>query len=471
MRHSKNFLSTYVFLAASFLAIILQLTACKDDPSSSDKVEVDDNSIPEKYVDLVSALDSTISPVDGSAPFLTNGDLASLSNLADAKIVALGEATHGTKEFFQMKHRILKYLVEEHGFNAFAIEADMGESVFIDRYVVSGKGNIENIMKEKMHFWTWRTSEVKELIQWMKNYNMSQPEDQKIRYIGVDCQFTAYQPELISDFFNDYMPEVENKIRYLLSDISYINDLSYTERNDFYSNLEMDEYKSTQSKLDTLELTLAANKGELLSVTSAFEFNTISRLIENLKQSFLVRYYIAKGISSYNYRDKYMADNSKWILDLLGDNSKIVLWAHNAHISNYSGYGSMGMHLKGELGKNYQMIGFSFTFGSFAAIAQVGNKYTNLKPHTISVLPRDPSVNLLFHYSEHDNFILRFEDIAKDNDLYKWLSNQMPFRSIGAVYNGISNDYFYEMDILTCFDYLIHFENTTASEQLALAHK
>ena len=87
--------------------------------------------------------------------------------VGDARIVSLGEATHGTREFFQMKHRILRFLVERMGFTAFAIEATWPEANRIDHYVRTGEGD-PAVLLSGLYFWTWNTDEVLQMIQWMR---------------------------------------------------------------------------------------------------------------------------------------------------------------------------------------------------------------------------------------------------------------------------------------------------------------
>ncbi|MBI1897775.1 MAG: erythromycin esterase family protein, partial [Acidobacteria bacterium] len=99
------------------------------------------------------------------------GDLAAFGRaVGDARIVSLGEASHGTKEFFQIKHRLLEYLVKEKGFTVFAIEANWPESLAVDRYVKSGEGDPKAALAG-MYFWTWNTQEVLDMIEWMRAYN------------------------------------------------------------------------------------------------------------------------------------------------------------------------------------------------------------------------------------------------------------------------------------------------------------
>ena len=86
-------------------------------------------------------------------------------------MLGLGEATHGTSEFFNMKDRIFRYFVEEHGFRAFGFEMDFGESLIFEEYVQGGEGDIEELMVKKMIFWIWRAEEVKQLLILMREYN------------------------------------------------------------------------------------------------------------------------------------------------------------------------------------------------------------------------------------------------------------------------------------------------------------
>ncbi len=133
----------------------------------------------------------------------TDEDLRWLDPMAGKSVIALGEATHGTAEFFNAKHRIFKYLVENHGYKVFAFEADFGESIFINEAVQEGSTDqIDALMKSKMHFWTWKTEEVKDLLEWMCEYNKGLPESERVQYMGVDCQFNTHHPDMIMEYLD-----------------------------------------------------------------------------------------------------------------------------------------------------------------------------------------------------------------------------------------------------------------------------
>ena len=120
------------------------------------------------------------------APGDTVDDLAALRRIVgDARIVALGEGTHGTREFFQLKHRITQYLATEMGFTVFAIEANLPEAWSVNDYVLGGAGNPRALL-DGMYFWTWNTEEVLEMIEWMHRFNAAGRG--RIEFTGFDMQ-------------------------------------------------------------------------------------------------------------------------------------------------------------------------------------------------------------------------------------------------------------------------------------------
>src|SRR4030095_12206728 len=116
------------------------------------------------------------------------GDMQPLKHLVrEARLVSLGEATHGTREFFQLKHRILEFLVSEMGFTVFAIEASMPEAFDINRYILTGEGDPEKALAG-LYFWTWNTAEVLGMIRWMRRYNADPNHTAKVKFYGFDMQ-------------------------------------------------------------------------------------------------------------------------------------------------------------------------------------------------------------------------------------------------------------------------------------------
>ena len=407
---------------------------------------------------LVTDLNNIIHKLDGASPSLSNDDLQPLAWLSHTKIVGLGEATHGTKEFFQMKHRIFKYLVENYGFKALAIEADMGESIYIDRYVTDGEGNLETLMKTKMHFWTWRTKEVEALLEWMRQYNTGKSESEKIHYIGVDCQYMTYQPDLILEYFNKVKPDFISTITPYLDMLKNMHNNNPAELYNYYSTITDGRKQEIADSLNEMLTKIEGIQNELISKSSEFEYNTIKQLTINLIQANDEIYY-------YGIRDKYMADNALWASNLFGEKQKIVLWAHNWHVSN-SIY-RMGNFLKTSLLEDYQIVGFSFSKGYFMAMTiSNGVLHYNVEKQLLNTPPVGGSLNYIFYNAKYDNFILRTLDINGSSELGTFVSTFRPFILITSAYGG-DPSYFYENIFLkNNFDVIINYDITSAAEQL-----
>lgn len=132
-------------------------------------------------------------------------DLRPLAQLiGKARIVALGEPTHGSREVFQMKHRLLEYLASEMGFTIFSIEASMPEAYALDDYVLHGQGNPRALIGG-MHFWTWNTEEVLSMVDWMRRFNAAGKGP--VHFTGFDMQSLNAPVENLSAFIGKARPK------------------------------------------------------------------------------------------------------------------------------------------------------------------------------------------------------------------------------------------------------------------------
>jgi len=144
-------------------------------------------------------------PVETANPAADFADLVPLKDMiGERRIVALGEGTHGTSEFFKMKHRIVRFLAEQMGFTVFAIEANMPEAREVNRYVLTGKGDPKKALSG-LYFWTWDTSEVLAMIEWMKDYNLSGKG--RMEFYGFDMQFPDVAMANVKEFVGKADPD------------------------------------------------------------------------------------------------------------------------------------------------------------------------------------------------------------------------------------------------------------------------
>lgn len=437
-----------------FLLSILFLIGC-----GSDEVEevIEGEVISSEQQELIDAVNAEAFSLNEKPLEIRDTELTFLDEISNARLIGLGEATHGTKEFFQMKHRIFQYLVENHGYKAFVFEMDMAEAMIFNDWVQHRTdGDITALMREKMIFWTWRTAEVRTLLEWMRTYNNGKTEEEMIGFYGVDTQATIYNRDALVDIISKVDTEVANEISVRTSDYMRMYEL-YSEN---YSDVTAIGIRESISFAKT-EVELLVPKIE--AALGIKEAMWALQLVRNMEQ---VETVIWGGERNNRYfqRDLFMAENTSWLFNLLGDDTKMVLWAHNAHVANDSGYtiwgGSQGKYLKETYQDDYQIIGFTFSTGSFTAVEFNGP----LRSHTILEAPRQGSVNWLFSKADPVHFAIKTD--PKNSTLNFWFQFSKSMMMIGSGFNGNSDDFYREVPIQSHYNYLIHMDQTNNSELL-----
>ena len=279
------------------------------------------------------AITNSYESLKGSNPEKSYEDLMFLKDELNGKtVIGVGEATHGTGSFFQFKDRLFRFLVEEMGFRAFAIEVPMSSCDGINKYVQTGEGNIESLIEQNTS--VFATKELLELVKWMREYNKTATDSEKVRFYGFDVQDTyfGYSP------FEDYYKRINS---------GYFKEVTEINKNNF----------SLFSKvLDDLK----TNKDEYIKASSSKEYDFIEKLAYNKKLS---------NTMNISDRDKEMKNNILWVQNYeknYYNNEKVMLWAHNSHITKEEDTAyAMGNLLSKELGNYYYAIGFDFYSGRF----------------------------------------------------------------------------------------------------------
>lgn len=206
-------------------------------------------------------------------------DLKPLSGLiGDARVVALGESTHGTREVFQMKHRLLEFLVRERGFTLFAIEAGMPACSAVNDYVLGGEGNPADLLRG-LGYWTWDTEEVLDLIRWMRRYNDDPAHARKVKFYGFDMQSPEASLRLVLDYLEPHAPELTARAGNAIE--PYVEKLYYL----LYRKLS-DDFRETYDRV-VPELTdaLDRDRDRLIAATSRDSWELARRQIDLLRQA------------------------------------------------------------------------------------------------------------------------------------------------------------------------------------------
>ena len=431
------------------LLVFLTLFSCTKDPEGP-VLDPDTQT-------LVDILLEELDPLGADPLGWDDQELRWLDPLANKSVVGLGEATHGTAEFFDAKHRIFRYLVENHGYKVFAFEADFGESLYINEAVQQGNaGEIESLMKSKMHFWTWKTREVQELLEWMCTYNHGKAENEKVHYVGVDCQFNTYHPAMARNYLEGAA------VTYLAFADSVLNEVEAANAEN-YESFDQLSFDIHLERVIALQDSIERYREDMIASTSQKDFLLNERIVEIIRQVSLVRFYAGDPQKLLDLRDHFMAQNVNWYLDYL-DNSKMAVWAHNYHISDFESgvVGSMGNYLRYYYGDQYATIGFLFSRGSFTAVGMEGETFTELGPQTIEANPKENSLNALMSHTDMPAFSIELDALSNYVAWYNAFEAFMEYFFIGSAFNNNPEDYYISFDP-DLYHYMIYFDKTKAS--------
>ncbi|PAU92647.1 hypothetical protein CK503_15675 [Aliifodinibius salipaludis] len=369
-------------------------------------------------------------------PINTDEGLGKLAPIFEgAKIIGLGENTHGTREFFQFKHQITKWFANKHDTLVFAIEASMAEAKAINQYVLQGKGNPKELLAD-LHFWTWNTQEVLNLVEWMRSYNHSGKGE--ITFWGFDMQFPKVSVKEVRDFISNVEPSYLEVI-----------DTSYQALKRPEAMRGMDKHKLNYLH-DSASLVLDHLKKSQSKYSKNADSADIALAIQN---AIIIKQSVSRFLNHGDSRDKSMAENLQWIKKSNPNASKFIVWAHNNHIGRAPN--QMGHYLNKKFGDNYRPIAFGFGEGTYSAVLGPKEPVKSFQ----AAAPIPGSAEFVFQQLNEPNFSIDLCKAKRDSS-GSWLATPKPFRSIGSVAEDLP---YKKIPLATYFDALIYFSHSTAS--------
>jgi len=327
----------------------------------------------------------------------------------NVNVVAIGEAAHGCKDFQELKLSVLKKMVKDYDFRAFALEADYGECATINRYIQGGDGDIESIVKT-FSFPIYRTKQMEELISWMREYNSTASEGKKLRFYGFDMQ----NPETSYEFLKSYCTS-----KGLTSADEFDKKLDCIEKGEISvesAKAVIDFVNGLKEKIGDIDVANADDRD------AVFELNTVRQSMETFTNS---------NESYYTLRDSDMAGNIEAVLDIekkIGS-GKLVIAAHDGHIAKIgNGYTSMGAVLSNDLKDAYYSIGTDF-WKVTDNIKVLEKKKRSIQ----SFISADPFAAQA-RFAKDKQYLLDFSDIKEGSILYSLINSPLRMGSLGEGY-------------------------------------
>lgn len=411
---------------------------------------------------LLKELNSNIIKLPGGSP-LAYEDKAFLNLdplFEKAQIIGLGEGTHGTREFFEMKQRLFQYLVKKHKCRALGFEYGFRfqKSLQLEKYVTTGKGNLNSIINE-LH-WIHRNREFLGLIKWMRQYNSDKNKDQMIHFFGIDSQIDTWYQDELSRHFSEISKELHQSVFDILDKLIKKGKIDYR-------TLNQEAYQEIRDLLYSLK---EKTRQFFLRNPNARERWARELLLHNIESHILSHECRFKNYKKEYPRDRHMASHALWLKDLMGGGAKIAIWAHNAHAAkdpHYSRDGSpaMGKYLQDKLGDKYLAIGTAFSQGKFVAVTEdYFGKDTKPIVWKLEGHPPENSINYLFELAKYKNYIFNITDLPDTSILYKHLHTPRPLFGVGDFYSASNPDIHYQEDriinLVTAYDIIIYLSDT-----------
>jgi erythromycin esterase-like protein len=411
-------------------------------------------------------------PLTGAAQ-----DYDQLMNLiGDARFVLIGEASHGTHEFYQQRAEITKRLIQEKGFTAVAVEADWPDAYRVNRYVqgVSDDQTPEGALAgfHKFPAWMWRNIDVLNFVYWLRQYNDGLPRgSNKIGFYGLDLYSMYSSMDAVIEYLDRVDPEAANRARQRYSCLEHFGE--DTQNYGYVTSLGLAPSCEEEVINQLRELQRHTNeyfqKNGCLAADEYFYAEQNARLVKNAEMYYRAMFHERE--SSWNIRDRHMAETLDQLVahfDQQGQKTKIVVWEHNSHLGDARatdmrriGELNVGQLVRERYGNDTVLIGFSTYTGTVTAASHWGGS-AELK-QVRSALPE--SYEAVFHQTGIPQFLLI---LRGENPAIEALRKPRLERAIGVVYRPKTERVSHYLDacLPDQFDAVIHIDDTKGVQPL-----
>jgi protein-L-isoaspartate(D-aspartate) O-methyltransferase len=390
---------------------------------------------------------------------------------AQARVVLLGEASHGTSEFYRARAAITRRLIEQHGFSIVAVEADWPDAASIDRYVrhKEPRPGIDAAF-QRFPTWMWRNTDVEDFVEWMRAHNEKRPAEQRAGFFGLDIYNMNASIRAVVDYLDKTDPEAAKIAR---------------QRYGCLTPWQKDPVTYGRMALTTghakCEDAVAAMLRDIFAKQMQYRKQDEDDFLDAGQNARLVaaaeRYYrmmYQGSAESWNLRDRHMFATLEALLSWRGESAKAVVWAHNSHIGNAAATEmglireeiNIGQLCRDRFGNEASLIGFGTDRGTVAAASDWDEP---MEIKQVRPAHRD-SYERLCRDSGIDQFLI---DLREDEQpqLHAGLRYPRLERAIGVIYRPETElaSHYFDASLPQQFDGYVWFEETRAVTPLPAA--
>jgi len=383
-----------------------------------------------------------------------------LARIGDAKVVLIGEATHGTSEFYRMRERITRELIEKKGFRFVAIEGDWPDAARVDHYV----RHLEYPPSEWTAFarfptWMWRNNEVRAFVDWLRTHNAARSPAERVAFHGLDLYSLYDSIRAVLKFLDEVDPPTAAIARERYGCLTPWQSDPAT-----YGHAALSgQYETCEPAVAEMLTDIMRRRNEYATHDGERFLDAMqnARLIAHAERYYRIMYYGSRA--SWNLRDTHMFETLKTLLGFYGPDSKAVVWAHNSHIGDAAatemssrGEYNLGHLCRKEFGTKAYLIGFGTHAGQVAAASDWDG------PMEVKTIR--PSLPQSYEYQCHESgvssFMLNLRHAPAE--LTAALRRPRLQRAIGVIYRPESEraSHYFQAVLPEQFDEYIWFSHT-----------
>ncbi len=365
-------------------------------------------------------------------------DLEALGKaIGDARIVALGEATHGTQEFRRLNQRLIEYLVRRKGFTVVALEMNWPDTAENDRYIKT-----PGAPRPKAGF--------PDLMEWMREENRAGPKvTWKVTWAGFDMQGVGAAADLALGYLKQYAPGSAAAAEEAYAAARKIDE--------DHTNLFLPGASEAARQAEATLAQFDAHRPEWIAKSSAAAWRDARHAAATVAAAAAMRV----EANGFLYRDRMMAKNVEWLADEAFQGEKIILWAHNGHV--WADKDSMGDWLRKRFGSAYYVVGTAYRRGVVSGLGVEGNQNKGFGAWPVTPAP-EGSGDAILSAAGMPLFFLDMRSVPRDGPLGVWLAAEHRFNIAGGVV-PIGKESMSEGSLRARFDGLVFVEESHAYAQ------
>jgi len=395
---------------------------------------------------------------------------ALLESIGDAQIVMLGESTHGTHEFYDIRAQISQRLIAEQHFNMIAIEGDWPDAYQVNLYIHGQKYTQASTALnsfDRFPTWMWRNVPMLKMCEWLRSHNKKQEHNDKVGFYGLDMYSLYRSIDEIINCLDTIDPQLAAEARYNYSCLDHFRADPQTYGYAVFTKISK---SCTDEVIKQLKILLDRDWDLLaqgaLSADQAFYIEQNARVVKNAEEYY--RQLFVNEINNWNLRDSHMFQTINQLIkhyELKGiKKPKIIIWAHNSHIGNAQ---ATEMNKRGEynigqlIKKQYNKNSFSLGFTTYEGTVSAASDWHGPVERKFVQKALQDSYEELFHTVEIPNFLL----LLHNKEI---VPQTLLERAIGVIYKPETermSHYFYA-HLSQQFDAIMHCDKTTAIEPL-----